>query len=187
MQDQSEPDERHQKRKRYTEPMPQCVLLLRASCKQYENEIANHFKECGWQIYDHLYPFRLATKHIRHSLDQKEDFTQFLATAVCNDYYSDKTDYVFYSFLKWFEKHPSNPHILVLGIHNESDIETFRRNGSRIGTYACDISSDLLFDDCSYNGVKSASNNMKSNFKFHLQKEYEMQFCKMSNARKRQI
>lgn len=115
---------------------PGCVLILNSGNKAGEHDIANSLKQIGWQVYDHLYPFRSATKVIRHNLYFKEDFAKFLATQTCDVYHSDKKDYVFNLFLKWCSRRvfDSAP-VLILGLYNDHDIIRFRENGAKVVSF----------------------------------------------------
>ena len=150
--------------------LPGHVLILNSGNKPCEHDIANILKQLGWQVYDHLYPFRSATKFIRHNLHFKEDFAQFLATQTCNVYHADKKDYVFTLFLKWCSGRifDSNP-VLILGLYNDHDIMRFRENGAKVISFNMPdngYTDFLVLNSCDEERLDDISKTMIRKFPF---------------------
>ncbi len=164
---------------------PRNVILLNISTKENEIEITNMFKSNGWQIYDHLYPYRCAAKFISHDQNYHERFVQFLSDQTCNMFHHPKDEFLMYSFFKWCRHHlrSSTDSVVVLGVHSEKEIMKFKQCGAK--TVFDQEGGDFLILNVEHHRVSeiSAYIEERGNFELtpHLQGKYDSIKRKSSN------
>ena len=171
----------YEAKKRNNDSLPQHVILLNIANKGYENKIANMFKDYGWHIYDHLYPFRQAAKCISHDQQNRDQFINFLATQTCDIFHHPKDEFVMYSFFKWCRNlKTSSECVIILGIHSPKEISKLKSSGTLI--VSDQTGADFLILDLDDHRIHEISTLVQQTPDFHLipqlQSKYHSIQCK---------